>query len=140
MRTEYIVNSDTSFAELLSMFTHLWLTKRYMKVTIDTGRQRTKKQNSAIHAFFAILAKVLNDAGLDQRVVLKPEIEIPWEEKAVKEKLWKPVQHAVIGKESTAKAERQEYGQVYDVFMYHMSSKFGVYVPWPEELKDAEVA
>ena len=41
-------------------------------------KQRTLQQNKALHKYFEILADTLNEAGLDARVVLKPEIEIPW--------------------------------------------------------------
>ena len=46
---------------------------------------RTSQQNRAMHLFFARLVEALNDAGLDMKKVLKPEIDIPWSQTAVKE-------------------------------------------------------
>lgn len=48
----------------------------YLKDRLDK-RERTLTQNRAIHLWFTMLADALNDAGLDMRTVLKPEIEIP---------------------------------------------------------------
>ena len=51
--------------------------------------QRTEKQNNSLHAYCQGLADELNSAGLDMRVVLKPEYEIPWTKESVKEHLWR---------------------------------------------------
>ena len=40
-----------------------------------------------------MIANALNDAGLDMKKVLKPEIDIPWNTATVKEYLWRPVQN-----------------------------------------------
>jgi hypothetical protein len=93
---------------------------------------RTNKQNSALHLFLRKLADALNDAGLDMKAVLKPEVEIPWSDSAAKEYLWKPVQKAMLGKESTKELETDEVSKVYDTLNRHLASKFGVSVPFPE--------
>jgi len=46
-------------------------------IEIKTGT-RTLPQNSAMHLYFGWLAKAFNDAGLDMKKVLKPEVDIPW--------------------------------------------------------------
>ena len=93
---------------------------------------RTTKQNSALHLFLRKLADALNDAGLDMKAVLKPEVEIPWSGDTAKENLWKPVQMAMLGKESTKDLDTVEVSQVYDTLNRHIASKFGVSVPFPE--------
>ena len=92
---------------------------------------RTLNQNSALHLWCDQMAKTLNAAGLDQRVVLKPEVEIPWTQEAVKESLWRPIQIIVLGVESTTEPGRNGYGEVYDVLNRHMINKHNVHVPWP---------
>ena len=102
-----------------------------LQVEIIYNKKRTGKQNNALHKFFAILARVLNDAGLDQRKVLKPDVEIPWSDDAIKENLWRPIQIAVTGKESTAGLETHEVDKVYNVLSRHLSEKLNVDVPFP---------
>src|SRR6056297_3388663 len=79
------------------------------EVTIAQGkRQRTKKQNSALHKFFRLLGDTLNAAGLDMRKVLKPEVEIPWTDTTVKTNLWKPIQEAIYETSSTTELSTEE--------------------------------
>ena len=92
---------------------------------------RTAQQNKALHKYFALLADALNAAGLDMRATLKPEIDIPWTEYAVKDHLWRPIQDAMLGKESTTKLETPEVSEVYEVLSRHLGQRFGIHVPFP---------
>lgn len=92
---------------------------------------RTWLQNRALHLYFKMLGNDLNDAGLDMRRVLKPEIDIPWKTESVKEYLWKPVQSAVLDKESTTQLETSEVDEVYKVISRHMAQKFGITTLFP---------
>lgn len=95
-------------------------------------KQRTNQQNKALHLYCRMLAEALNDAGLDQREVLKPGVEIPWNEESVKNSLWRPIQQAMLDIESTADAETTDYSQVYEVLTRHLQQKLGVNGPiWP---------
>lgn len=95
--------------------------------------KRTTKQNRALHLYLKMLADELNAAGLDQRVVLKPEVDIPWDEKATKERLWKPIQRALLMKTSTTNLETHEVGLIFEVLNRHLGEKFGLHVPFPNE-------
>lgn len=99
--------------------------------------QRTPKQNNALHLFFTLLADELNNAGLDMRTVLKPGIDIPWSPETVKKHLWKPIQKALLEKESTTELTTTEVNKVEEVLMRHLGERFGVFVNFPsiEELK-----
>lgn len=96
---------------------------------------RTAQQNRALHLYFTHLAEALNDAGLDMRKVLKPEVEIPWSTMSVKEFLWRPIQEAQLGKSSTTELTTDEIDKVYDTVNRHLA-KHGVHVSFPsvEEL------
>ena len=98
--------------------------------------KRTLKQNRAMHKFFFLLSKALNDAGLDMKKVLKPETEIPWTETSVKNFLWKPLQLVMFNKESTADLETVEVGKVYEVINRKMSENFNLHIPFPEKLPE----
>lgn len=104
-----------------------------MKKTIDdtiSPKQRTTQQNRALHKYFELLAETLNDAGLDMRAVLKPEVEIPWSKMTIKEFLWKPVLKVYLGKRSTADMTTKELDEVYDIVNRHLA-KHGVHIPFP---------
>lgn len=101
-----------------------------------TRGTRTLKQNAALHVWLGQLAAKLNEAGLDMRAVLKPGADIPWTAQTAKDHLWRPIQNALTGKESTADASRVEYGEVEEVLCRHLAEKLGIQAPpWPK--KDA---
>ena len=88
---------------------------------------RTNQQNKALHKFFSLLANTLNEAGLDQRKVLKPSIAIPWTPESIKEQLWRPIQLALLFKKSTTELDKHmEIDQVHEILMKHLGEKFGV--------------
>jgi len=94
---------------------------------------RTPQQNKALHKYFDMLADVLNEAGLDQRVVLKPGIDIPWSRDSIKEQLWRPIQLAMTGKESTTELDTKEPSQIYETLNRHLAAKLGVHVEFPND-------
>jgi len=100
------------------------------QVQVNIGK-RTNKQNAAIHVFFALLAKELNESGLDMKRVLKEETDIPWTSDLVKEYLWKPIQKAALDTTSTTKLDRIQVSHVYDILTRHLGQKFGISVPFP---------
>jgi len=102
-------------------------------------KQRTTQQNRAVHKYFALLAETLNEAGLDMRQTLKPDVDIPWTPLNIKTYLWKPIQLAQLHKESTADLTTDEVNKVYEVLNRHLGEKLGVHVEFPsseEQLLD----
>jgi hypothetical protein len=105
---------------------------------------RTSQQNRALHLYLTMLSDALNDAGLDQRKVLKPGVSIPWTPSAAKEQLWRPIQVALFQKESTTELDKtKELDKVHEVLMRHLGEKFGIeYIPFPvdekKQLKELE--
>lgn len=93
--------------------------------------QRTDQQNKALHKYCELLAEALNDAGLDMKQVLKPEIDIPWTKESVKNHLWRPIQQVMMDKESTTEMSTADPGDIYLVLNRHIGEKFGINVPWP---------
>ena len=80
-----------------------------IKIQPVTGGQRTPTQNASLHLFFTLCATALNAAGLDQKKVLAPGADIPWTPQAFKENVWRPVQKAMYGEESTARMKKKHY-------------------------------
>lgn len=93
--------------------------------------QRSTKQNSSLHLYFEHLADELNDAGLDMRKTLKPEVEIPWSAKTVKEYIWRPIMKAQIGKKSTTEMETNDIDLVFNTITRHLANRFGLVVEFP---------
>jgi hypothetical protein len=92
---------------------------------------RSDQQNKAIHLFCRLLADALNDAGLDVRKTMKQDFDLPWTEKLVKELLWRPVQAAMLNKDSTTKLNKMEISDVYETINRHLAQTHGVSVPFP---------
>jgi len=99
--------------------------------------KRTLTQNRAMHKFFEMLAKDLNTAGLDMKRTLKPSVEIPWTPVTVKEYLWKPIQDAMLEKESTTELSTKEVNEVYETLIRHLGEKFGITTVFPK-IEDKE--
>lgn len=93
-------------------------------------KQRTIQQNKALHLYFELLAQSI-DAGLDMRVVLKPEVEIPWTKESVKDHLWRPVQELYLKKDSTTELTTDEIAKVYEVLNRFLGEKHGVSQEFP---------
>lgn len=103
--------------------------------------QRTIRQNRALHLYFQLIANALNDAGLDMRVVLKPEIQIPWSKDSVKEYLWRPIQQMQLQKKSTTLLTTKDIDAVYDTLNLFLSEKHGISEPFPsiEEIMNRQL-
>jgi hypothetical protein len=108
-------------ATLLSMYEIVEI-KKYQK-------PRTIKQNRALHVYFTQLAQELNESGQDMKQVIR--VPISWSAYSVKEHLWKPLQKAMLGKDSTTELTTDEIDKVYDNMNRIIGERTGVYVPWP---------
>ena len=138
--TEQIINSRKSLEAYKQFLDEQFKNNGYVRVTCKTGRQRTRTQNSALHLFCKLLADELNAAGYDFRTFVKEGYAVPFNEQLVKDHVWRPIQKAVTGKDSTTKPERNEYGLIYDVLNQKMA-EYGIYVPWPcKETQQEEAA
>lgn len=97
---------------------------------------RTLQQNKALHKFFEILSASLNDSGYDMKRTLKEQVEIPWTASTIKEYLWRPVQDAMLQKESTTELTTKEINEVYEVLARHLGDKLGVVIPAFPSIED----
>ena len=127
----WVVNNKHSLQMFTKHIEHLYDTKGYVTLKWRTGKTRTHKQNNALHVYCRMLSEALNDAGYDMKKTLKQEVEIPWTTELVKQYLWKPVQEAVTGTDSTSTAGTEDYDKVHQVLSKHLREKFNVYIPFP---------
>ena len=101
---------------------------------MDNGKvypQRTPRQSRALHVLFDLLAKNLNEHGLDQRKVLKESVDIPWSKDSIKAQIWRPVQKAQLNKNSTTELTTKEIDEVFDTIIKHLGQKFGISQDFP---------
>jgi hypothetical protein len=134
MAEEVTINSELALAEYIRDLRAAWLKDHYIIATHRTGKQRTLTQNRALHLWLGMLADQLNASGMDMRKTLRHDVELPWSVETCKEFLWRPIQEAVLRKESTTEANRIEYSQVFEVLAHHMAIRLGVTVPeWPRK-------
>ena len=95
---------------------------------------RTTLQNSALYLFFELVADALNDAGLEIHMEYLGKVtEVPWNKESVKERLWLPIMKAMTGKTSTAKMDRNEVSDVYEVLHRHLAEKHSIMVLFPSK-------
>lgn len=134
---ELLINSEASLEEAIASLREQFAEKKYVKAKLTYGRQRSLTQNAALHLYCTMLADKLNNAGLDQKKVLKPEVDIPWTTESVKDSLWRPIQKYVTGLDSTTKPEKSQYSAIYEVLNRYLAQKHGVSVEWPTRNPDA---
>lgn len=79
----------------------------------NVKQSKTEKQFKALHLWFKLLADELNEKGFDQKKII--QVDIPWNEYSVKERLWRPTQMTMTGKKSTTRLNRNEIDPIYDV-------------------------
>lgn len=94
-------------------------------------KQRTLTQNRALHLWFTQVADTLNESGMDMRAVIREEVDIPWNMENVKNHLWRPLQIAILNKESTAKLTTSEIDKVYEVLNKVIGERCGFHIPFP---------
>jgi hypothetical protein len=106
-------------------------------IEINSEKKRTNPQNRAIHLFCEWVSFELNNAGLNRKLKL-PNIgvvNVLWTKDSVKEGVWKPIQKALLDKESTSDLSSKEVTEVYDQINLWLSEK-GISVPFPTEEND----
>lgn len=127
---DLLINSDESLELAIQSLRDQYADKRYLKLKVTAGSQRTLTQNAAAHVFFDHVAEVLNDCGFEQHVFFKDGFFVRWNQSTIKENVWKPVQLAVCGESSTTKPTRAQYGEIYEHVNRLLSAK-GIHVEWP---------
>jgi hypothetical protein len=66
----------------------------------------------------------------------KEGFALPWSEYTVMEYLWRQVQVAMTGKESSTKLDTKEVGQVYEVLARKLAEVAAISVPFPSRSHD----
>ena len=128
--SEQVINSRQSLDAYKAFLDAQFEKHHYLRATVKSGKQRTLTQNAALHLFCKLLAEALNDGGYDFITFVKEGYPVPFNEDLVKNHIWRPVQKAITGKESSTKPETHEYPLIYDALNMKLA-EHGIFVPWP---------
>lgn len=99
-----------------------------------TENQRSTLQNASMHKYFGLVSESLNSSGFSlQQVVAKfNKSDIWWSMHAVKDVIWKNMQSAIVGKESTTQLESNEVTTVYKYTDHYLTNTIGIeHIPFP---------
>ncbi len=130
MKNKTIINSEQSLNAHIANLKIQFEKYKYLNISVERGAQRTNTQNKSLHMFCSHLAQALNDGGYDFRLFIKPGFPIPFDEYLVKKFIWKPVQKAITGQDSSTKPKTHEYALIYDALNVKLA-EHGVSVSWP---------
>jgi hypothetical protein len=122
-------NKDEAMKELLNLDTKQLVVKIDKKTHV-----RTDAQNRSLHLWLDMVARELNAGGYTVQLVLKEVIDLDWNKEICKELLWRPIQKALIKKNSTTDLDKvSEIDIVYDHINRYLGEKFGIHVPFPKD-------
>ena len=82
------------------------------------------------------MAEKLNEAGYDFKKFLEVsgyKLEVPFTQPLFRDQIWRPVQIAMTGEESTTKPSTVEYTEIHRVVDCRMAEYTGVSHPFPSE-------
>ncbi len=98
---------------------------------------RTSQQNKALHLFYTILSQQLNEIGLEHRYfgVTGKELSLPYTKDIIKTFIWKPIQSAMFGIESTTKLKTEQINAILDVLIKHFGEQ-GIEVSFPSRFEE----
>jgi hypothetical protein len=93
-------------------------------------KPRTDKQNNSLHLYLSQVAKALNDRNITFQMFFNEGYQVEWTKEICKNELWRPIQKAVTGKQSTTKPKTDQYSEIYE-YLNRKLAEHGVHVPWP---------
>lgn len=98
-------------------------------------KQRTDAQNKSLHLYLSMVAQELCNQGQTMQDVVKKisKVEIVPTTYNLKEIVWREIQKAHLGKESTTELTKLEVNEVYEIMSMWLSKHFGIDIPWPTD-------
>lgn len=134
MKQSLIINCDRSLAENIHRINQYYAQHGWLRIDVDTNKQRSSKQNRSLHLYCAMLASAMNESGQHLIIIVnQKQTEINWNCETVKELIWRPIQKAVTQQKSSTKCSTADYPVIYEHLNRYTTEKLGIYVPWPSE-------
>jgi hypothetical protein len=98
-------------------------------------KQRTPTQNRCMHKFCNDVAEAMNDQGITFNMFFNPGFEMPWTKEIYLDNVWRVIQKAITGHDSTTRPTPKQYIEIYEI-LNRKHSEFGFHVPWPNRFGD----
>jgi len=140
MTESYHMTTDQAVSTVMNKIAGLPTNGRYEVIIKKTVRGRTIPQNRSLHLYLSMMAKAFNDAGIDNKMLMKKfkqDFSIPVTATFLKE-VFRKIMGGMYDKKSTTELSTTEMTKVYDVFNMGMGEKCGISRPWPHKKEDAE--
>lgn len=85
----------------------------------EKRKTRSSQQNSALHLFFTFISDALNEFGHTFKYfgLSGKELELKYTPNLVKNTLWRPIQIALFGIESTSDIDTKQMNDIIDVIV-----------------------
>lgn len=101
-------------------------------LTDNLPHKRSSQQNKSLHVLFQNISFELNRLGMEftYNGIKGIEIQTTYTPEIVKEFLWKPLQNALLKKESTTKLTTQDINMIFEILGKYFSEK-GVVIDFP---------
>ena len=101
-------------------------------LTDNLPHKRSSQQNKSLHVLFQNISFELNRIGMEftYNGIKGIEIQTTYTPEIVKEFLWKPLQKALLKKESTTKLTTQDINMIFEILGKWFSEK-GVVIDFP---------
>ena len=134
MKQMLIINSQQALDKHVNTICDLWHENKWLRLEVDTDKQRSGLQNSALHKYLTLLANALNESGQELIIIINgKQSEVPWTMETVKDLMWRPIQKAITKQKSSTKCSTTDYLVIYETLNRHTAEKLGVFVPWPSK-------
>lgn len=130
MSESWIVNGSHSKEMFLKHVETLTEQHPYLCFEWFTGKPTSVKQTASLHVYLRQVAQGLNEKGFSVSTFFKEGVEIPFSEEIVKDNIWRPIQKAVVQKDSTKDLTTTETQQVFEIVNRAVGER-GIHVPWP---------
>jgi len=107
--------------------------KKKVELT-EKSNKRTLDQNKAIHLYCDMIAETFNEMGQQFSFtgVKGLEIKIKYSMILVKETMWKPIQIALFGFESTTELDTKQVGEIAEQIEIFFAN-IGIDLPFPNK-------
>jgi len=132
MSQSFTINSEFTLAAAQAELAKQWTDKKWLQISFNYDKTRSKLQNSALHVYCEMLAKSMNDAGYQFVIIINTkETECDWNMQRVKDFMWRPIQEALKKEKSTAKVSTKDYPEIYETLNRHTATRLGISIQWP---------
>jgi len=127
-----IIDSQKALYDHIDYLREQFDEHKYLRTDTKTGKQRTSTQNASLHLYCQMIADELTERGINFEKFFKQGFEVPWTMEIVKDNIWRPVQIAICGEESTTKVLTSDYQKIYDPLNVKLI-EMGMGIPWPSK-------